>query len=303
MQKTKIEWSDATWNAIRGCDEVTPGCDNCYARKIAERYRGVPGSAYEQGFDLRLVPHKLDEPLHKLSQLRIFVNSMSDLFHKKIPKEYIIDIAKVMNIAQWHTFQVLTKRSSRMRTLLNGSMQDAAMLPNVWWGVSVEDKKHGLPRIKHLQEITEAKVRWLSIEPLLEDLGKLDLRGIHGVVVGGESGPGFREMQQDWVVSILHQCEDHNIPFFFKQWGGVIKKKTGRKLGNKEYNEQPQTSNVPIIPWKDRMRAIAAIQERTQHWLDRKDLGNLVFRNGNSDINESTEIKQLGTERITSSIS
>ena len=175
MQESTIEWTDDTWNPVRGCTEISPGCEHCYARTFAERFRGVPDHAYEQGFDLRLVPDKLDEPLKLKNSKRIFVNSMSDLFHKVVLKEYIADVFHVMRTAQWHTFQVLTKRSSRMRTLVNGSLQDAADAPNIWWGVSVEDRKHGLRRIQHLQEMTKAKVKWLSIEPLLEDLGKINL--------------------------------------------------------------------------------------------------------------------------------
>src|SRR3989338_6966847 len=224
MQESPIEWTDDTWNPVRGCTEVSPGCDHCYARTFAERWRGVAGHPYEQGFDLRLVPDKLDEPLRMPTPKRIFVNSMSDLFHKDVPKEYIGDAVEVMRLAQWHTFQVLTKRSSRMRTLTNGSLRESAAAPNIWWGVSVEDRKHGLPRIKHLQEMTQAKVKWLSIEPLVEDLGDLHLDGIQGVVIGGESGAGARPMEEKWVQKILRQCQEQAVPFFFKQWGGVQKK-------------------------------------------------------------------------------
>lgn len=280
MQKSSIEWTDMTWGITRGCDEITPGCDNCYAKRFAERWRGTEGHAYEQGFDLRLVPHLLSAPLKIAASQKIFVNSMSDLFHKDIPIEFIQDVGQVMQQAQWHVFQVLTKRSSRMRNLLNGSIRDAAIAPNIWWGVSVEDRKHGLPRIRHLQDATHAQIRWLSIEPLLEDLGDIDLQGIHGVVVGGDSGPGARPMEKTWVESIQRQCEEQQVPFFFKQWGGVLKKKTGRKLNGRTYNAQPQHSQQPVLPRSQRLHRIEQAEERSAYWLHTKDekIRPLVFR-------------------------
>src|SRR5689334_929670 len=172
--RSKIEWTNATWNPVRGCTKISPGCKHCYAATFAERFRGVRGHPYEQGFDLRLVPEKLDEPLRWRRPRRIFVNSMSDLFHEDIPTEYIEAVAEVMRRADWHTFQVLTKRASRMRDLLDGPLRAAAALPHIWWGVSVEDRKYGLPRIDYLRK-AEAAVRFLSIEPLLEDLGDFNL--------------------------------------------------------------------------------------------------------------------------------
>src|SRR5947208_11483392 len=169
-QESSIEWTDATWNPVRGCTKISPGCARCYAETFAERFRGVPGHPYEQGFDLRLVPEKLAEPLRWALPKTVFVNSMSDLFHKDVADDYILAVAKVMELANWHTFQVLTKRSERMRDLLSTKLKDAANLPHIWWGVSVENKKHGLPRIDHLRE-APAAIRFLSIEPLLEDLG------------------------------------------------------------------------------------------------------------------------------------
>src|SRR5438105_2004044 len=219
---SKIEWTDATWNPIRGCTKISPGCTHCYAETFAERFRGVPGHPYEQGFDLKLIPEKLNEPLRWRNPKRVFVNSMSDLFHEGVSEDYIASVARVMQQASWHTFQVLTKRSERMRDLLSGALRFAAELPNVWWGVSVEDRRHGLPRIDHLRA-APAAVRFLSIEPLLEDLGELNLDGIHWVIVGGESGPGARPMNPDWARSIRDQCADASVPFFFKQWGGVRK--------------------------------------------------------------------------------
>jgi protein gp37 len=235
---SRIEWTDATWNPVRGCTKISPGCKHCYAATFAERFRGVPGHPYEQGFDLRLVHDKLEEPLRWKQPRRIFVNSMSDLFHEDVPAKYIEEVADVMCRADWHVFQVLTKRSLRMRDLLCGPLRCAAALPHIWWGVSVEDRKYGLPRVDHLGQ-ANAKVRFLSIEPLLEDLGDLDLSGIDWVIVGGESGPGARPMEKAWVLSILEQCEVARVPFFFKQWGGVRKKKTGRTLNNTTYDSMP----------------------------------------------------------------
>src|SRR5436309_1474175 len=177
----------------------------CYAETIALGFRGVPGHPYEQGFDLRLVPEKLADPLRWKKPKMIFVNSMSDLFHKDVPDDYVEAICRVMERAHWHTYQVLTKRSSRLRNLLQTRLQFAASLPHIWWGVSVEDRTHGLVRIKHLQQ-APAAVRFLSVEPLLEDLGEIELEGIHWVIVGGESGAGARPMEKDWVLSIRDQC-------------------------------------------------------------------------------------------------
>jgi protein gp37 len=213
---SKIEWTDASWNPVRGCDKISPGCARCYAETFAERFRGVPGHPYEQGFDLRFVPEKLDEPLKWRRPRRIFVNSMSDLFHARVDEEYIERVLDVMRRADWHVYQVLTKRSERMRDLLSGRFRTAADWPQVWWGVSVEDKIHGLPRIDHLRS-APAQNRFLSIEPLLEDLGSFDLAGIHWVIVGGESGRRPRPLDLDWVRSIRNQCKAAGIPFFFKQ--------------------------------------------------------------------------------------
>jgi protein gp37 len=236
--RSAIEWTDATWNPVRGCTKISPGCTHCYAETFAERFRGVPGHPYEQGFDLRLVPHKLEEPLRWRSSRMVFVNSMSDLFHGDVPDNFIVNAASVMQIANWHTYQVLTKRSERLASLLKTSLRDAASSPHIWWGVSVENRKHGLPRIDHLRSATAA-VRFLSIEPLLEDLGTIDLSGIHWVIVGGESGPGARPMKREWVVSLRDQCRTASVPFFFKQWGGVRKSLNGRKLQGRTYSEFP----------------------------------------------------------------
>ncbi|HEV2732117.1 MAG TPA: phage Gp37/Gp68 family protein, partial [Terriglobales bacterium] len=224
---------------------ISPGCKHCYAETFAERFRGVRGHPYEQGFDLRLVPEKLNEPFLWRSPKLVFVNSMSDLFHSRVPDAYIEAVARVMTIADWHTYQVLTKRSERLRDLLNGELPFAADQENIWWGVSVENRKHGLPRVGHLRQ-SRAKVRFLSIEPLLEDLGEIDFSGINWVIVGGESGPRARPMKKEWVLSIREQCRSCGVPFFFKQWGGVRKAKTGRELDGRTYDEYPSRVSAPI---------------------------------------------------------
>ena len=255
-EHSEIEWTDATWNPVRGCTKITPGCDHCYAETFAERFRGVKGHPYEQGFDLRLVPEKLAEPLRWKMPKMIFVNSMSDLFHKDVPDGYVEAVGRVMERANWHTYQVLTKRSSRLRNMLQTRLQFAAGLPNVWWGVSVEDQAHGLVRIKHLQQ-APAAVRFLSVEPLLEDLGEINLEGIHWVIVGGESGAGARPMQKEWVLSLRDQCERAQVPFFFKQWGGVHKSKAGRELDGQRYDSLPHRAQLPALENSKRLAAIA----------------------------------------------
>jgi protein gp37 len=240
-----IEWTDATWNPVRGCVKISPGCKHCYAETFAERFRGVEGHPYEQGFDLRLVPEKLTEPFSWRSPKLVFVNSMSDLFQEGVPDSYAEAVSRVMTLANWHTYQVLTKRSQRLRDLLRERLRFAAERENIWWGVSVEDRKYGLPRIDHLRQ-APAKFRFLSIEPLLEDLGEFDLSGIAWVIVGGESGPGARPMKREWVISIRRQCRIQGVPFFFKQWGGVRKAKNGRLLDRRTYDEYPKRIPVPV---------------------------------------------------------
>ncbi len=261
-EHSKIEWTDSTWNPVRGCTKVSPGCKHCYAEAFAERFRGVKGHPYEQGFDLRLVPEKLTEPLLWPAPRMVFVNSMSDLFQEGVPDDYVIKVAKVMQATDWHTYQVLTKRSDRMRALLNGKLAFAAKLSHIWWGVSVEDKRYGIPRLEDLRN-SVATIRFLSVEPLLEDLGSLDLSGIHWVIVGGESGPGARPLERAWVESLKSQCRKASIPFFFKQWGGVRKKTTGRKLNGRTYDELPEIGNRPQPP-KD--RRIELVNELRDTW-------------------------------------
>ena len=235
---SKIEWTDATWNPIRGCTKISPGCAHCYVETFAERFRDVPGHPYEQGFDLRLMPEKLDEPLRWKTSRMVFVNSMSDLFHEDVSDAYIERVCRVMVEARRHTYQVLTKRSERMREMLRSRLSFAAREPHIWFGVSVENRKHGLPRIEHLRA-APAGLRMLSVEPLLEDLGLLDLAGIGWVIVGGESGPKARPMEADWVRAIRDQCRAAGVPFFFKQWGGVRKNKSGRELDDRTHDEMP----------------------------------------------------------------
>jgi protein gp37 len=237
-EHSAIEWTDATWNPVRGCTKISPGCKHCYAETFAERFRGVPRHPFEYGFDLRLVPEKLEVPLKWRVPKRIFVNSMSDLFHEDIPTEYIARVGRVMQDASWHTYQILTKRHDRLRELLLTELNWMSALRQVWFGVSVEDREHGLPRLESLQR-TPASIRFLSIEPLLEDLGPIDLGKIDWVIVGGESGHGARPMKEDWVRSILEQCEVAGVPFFFKQWGGVQKKRAGRHLKGRTYDDIP----------------------------------------------------------------
>lgn len=241
-EHSSIEWTDATWNPVRGCTKVSPGCKHCYAETFAERFRGVPGHPYERGFDLRVVPEKLEEPLLWKRPRRIFVNSMSDLFHEQVPDRYIESVADVMVRADWHTYQVLTKRASRMQKLLSTSLRRLAALGHIWWGVSVEDRAYGVPRIAELQA-SPARVRFLSIEPLLEDLAALDLSGIAWVIVGGESGRGARPMRPEWVRSIRRHCRAAGVPFFFKQWGGPQKKRQGRILDGRTWDEMPSVVN------------------------------------------------------------
>jgi protein gp37 len=256
---SKIEWTDATWNPVRGCTKVSPGCLHCYAETFAERFRNVPNHPFEFGFDLRLVPEKLAEPLRWTKPQMIFVNSMSDLFHENVPDEYIIKVARVMTAANWHTYQVLTKRADRMQSLLKTRLGFAAKHSHIWWGVSVENRKHGLPRIDLLRN-SPAQIRFLSVEPLLEHLGPIDLQGINWVIVGGESGPGARPMNAEWVRDIRRQCHIANVPFFFKQWGGVRKSETGRELDKRTYDEFPKRQIIPVPDMEIRQNALERLE-------------------------------------------
>ena len=225
----------------------------------------MPGHPYEQGFDLRLVPHKLAEPAKWNGTKQVFVNSMSDLFQKDVPDKYVETVCRVMQRVDWHVYQVLTKRSERLRDLLAGALQSAGQCEHIVWGVSVENRKHGVPRIDNLRQ-APARLRFLSIEPLIEDLGEIDLTGMHWVIVGGESGPGARPMDEEWVLSIRDQCEAANTPFFFKQWGGVRKKQTGRLLEGRTYDEMPQMQTGPVPLPKDRKKIIDEIETMAQDY-------------------------------------
>ncbi len=252
--ESKIEWTNTTWNPVTGCSKVSPGCAFCYAETFAERWRGIPGHHYEQGFDLKLWPERLELPMQWKEPRLIFVNSMSDLFHKDVPDQFIQSVFDVMAKAQHHIFQVLTKRSERMmvwsrsRFMFNGG-KISRMPENIWMGVSVENQNYTW-RIRQLQR-TPAKIRFLSIEPLLGPI-KLNaslLKGIHWVIVGGESGPRARPMNPDWARSIRDVCRDNGIPFFFKQWGAwgpnglrVGKKVAGRFLDGKTWDEMPKVT-------------------------------------------------------------
>jgi protein gp37 len=230
-----IEWTDATWNPLRGCRKVSAGCLHCYAETFSERFRGVPGHPFEQGFDLRLVPEALELPLRWRAPKRIFVNSMSDLFHEDVPDDYILSVFDVMRRATHHVaFQVLTKRSQRLAAM-------APRLPwpeNVWVGVSVESARV-LSRVADLQSVRGAAVRFLSVEPLLGPIPALPLAGIDWVIVGGESGAGARPMDPAWVRDLRDQCARAAVPFFFKQWGGVRKGRTGRELDGRTWDALP----------------------------------------------------------------
>lgn len=263
---SKIEWTDATWNPVRGCTKLSPGCKHCYAETFAERFRGVPGHPYEQGFDLRLVPEKLFEPFQWSAPRRVFVNSMSDLLHDAVPDAYIQTVGKVMCAANWHTYQVLTKRSERLVDLSRTVLSGVSRARHVWWGVSVEDRKYGLPRIEHLRDAL-VDMRFLSIEPLLEDLGDLNLDGIDWVIVGGESGRGARPMKEEWVLNIRDQCMEARVPFFFKQWGGMRKSQTGRRLRGRTYDEMPPLLRERMPGHRERTMAARSLQEGTTSFV------------------------------------
>jgi len=233
-----IEWTESTWNPVTGCTKISPGCKNCYAKRMAERLRLMGQPNYANGFELTLQPRALELPLRWKKPQRIFVNSMSDLFHDDVPLDFIHKVFSVMERASWHQFQVLTKRAERLAEL------SASLLwtPNIWMGVSVENAAY-TNRIDFLR-LTGASVKFLSIEPLLGPVGVLDLRDIDWVIVGGESGPGARELKRAWVTDIRRQCRAAKVAFFFKQWGGVNKKRTGRTLDGRTYDEMPIVSTT-----------------------------------------------------------
>ncbi len=241
-QKSEIEWTDATWNPVSGCTKIGPGCDNCYAERFAERWRGIPGHPYEQGFDLRTWPSRLVQPKAWKKPRMIFVNSMSDLFHKDIDRSYIDQVFDAMEEANWHVYQVLTKRSSLMMKYINARYDGGRVPSHIWLGVSVEDAAH-IGRIQHLKKIN-SEARFISFEPLLGPVGEVDLSGIAWAIVGGESGPKARAMHPDWARQIRETCSRDRVAFFFKQWGGARPKSGGRLLDGEEWNGFP-TEIVP----------------------------------------------------------
>lgn len=239
--KSKIEWTESTWNPVTGCTKISPGCKHCYAEKMAQRLMAMGSPKYVNGFQVSLHAASLQQPLAKKKPQMIFVNSMSDLFHEDVPSSFIEKVFDVMRQAHWHKFQVLTKRSKRLACL--SDYLDVP--PNVWLGVSVESQDYKF-RIDDLRKVN-ANIRFLSLEPLLGPLTNLDLNGIHWVIVGGESGPHARPMHEDWVVEIRDQCISAAVPFFFKQWGGVNKKKAGRKLQGSKWDELPISAQPTLF--------------------------------------------------------
>lgn len=247
-ETSQIEWTDSTWNPVTGCTKVSRGCDNCYAERLAERFRGVKDHPYEQGFDLKLWPSRVDLPFLWKRPRVIFVNSMSDLFHKDVPRDFIVRVFETMEKADWHVYQVLTKRSSLMRDFINERYGKRPAPSHIWLGVSVEDKT-ALNRIEHLRR-ANGTVRFLSLEPLLESLGKLNLTGMDWVIAGGESGPKSRPVQLQWLREIRDQCLKANVAFFFKQWGGIRAKSGGNELDGRTWFQYPtqfsSTMRMPI---------------------------------------------------------
>jgi protein gp37 len=231
--KSAIEWTNATWNPVTGCDKVSPGCAHCYAETFAERFRGVPDHPYEQGFDLRFWPQRLDLPLTWRKPRMIFVNSMSDLFHEQVPVAYIARVFETMERAEWHTFQILTKRHERLAELASSLSWPA----NVWMGVSIENRRW-THRADYLREVPSA-VRFISAEPLLGKLERLDLAGIDWLIAGGESGPRYRPVNIEWIRYLRDRCDEEGVAFFFKQWGGIRSKTGGRTLDDREWSNMP----------------------------------------------------------------
>ncbi len=238
---SKIEWTEQTWNPVTGCTKVSPGCKHCYAETMSRRLQAMNAPGYDNGFKLSLIPERLKQPIQRHKPTMYFVNSMSDLFQNGVPFDFIDEVMNVIKETPHHTYQILTKRSKRMRQYF----ESRNVPKNAWLGVSVEDKNYGIPRISDLRAIN-ANTRFLSAEPLLEDLGKINLNGIHWVIVGGESGVGARPMQKDWAIKLMEQCNKKNVDFFFKQWGawgqdGIkrSKKANGRKLQGRIWDRIP----------------------------------------------------------------
>ena len=233
MNKSKIEWTESTWNPVSGCTKISRGCENCYAERMAKRLQAMGTRGYENGFEVTLHPHALEKPLKMKKPQVIFVNSMSDIFHEKIPDAYIEQMFEVMNRAHWHTFQVLTKRPERLDQIAH----KLEWSENIWMGVTIEANQYA-ERADHLRRCP-ARIKFLSLEPLIDSVDQIDYTGIDWVIVGGESGPGARIMRKEWVTDVRDRCQKEGIDFFFKQWGGVNKKKAGRELDGHYYDEMP----------------------------------------------------------------
>jgi len=236
-----IEWTDATWNPVTGCTKISPGCKHCYAERLAKRLKAMGQANYRNGFKVTLQPQMLELPFHWKTPKRIFVNSMSDLFHEDVPTPYIKEVFEIMGRADWHQYQILTKRSGRARVLSN----ELKWAPQIWMGVSVETEDYTY-RIDDLRK-TAAQVKFLSLEPLLGPLRNLNLRDIDWAIVGGESGPGARPIDPAWVTDLRDQCLKAGVPFFFKQWGGVQKKKSGRRLDGRTWDEMPVSAELAML--------------------------------------------------------
>lgn len=240
---SKIEWTEQTWNPTVGCTKISPGCKHCYAESMAKRLNAMGTPGYENGFSLTLLPDRLADPIKRKKPTVYFVNSMSDLFHERIPNDYIDKVFEVIAQTPQHTYQILTKRAARMARYF----RTRSVPTNAWLGVSVEDRKYGVPRIDHLRKVP-ASIRFLSVEPLLSDVGELDLTDVHWVIVGGESGPKARPMKTEWAESVRAQCNEQGVAFFFKQWGGWgadgkkrAKAANGRELNGRTWDEMPVT--------------------------------------------------------------
>ena len=238
MAQSSIEWTESTWNPVTGCTKISEGCAHCYAERMAIRLKAMGQKNYAEGFNVTLHPHALDVPLKWKKPQMIFVNSMSDLFHNAVPLSFIQQAFDVMNQAHWHKFQILTKRAERLTDIAPHLFWS----PNIWMGVTVESAAY-LCRLEYLRQVPAA-VKFLSLEPLLSSIQSLNLTDIDWVIVGGESGPGARPMEKEWVVNILEQCQETQVPFFFKQWGGAIKKRSGRLLNDRTYDELPESKDI-----------------------------------------------------------
>ena len=273
-EQTSIEWTQSTWNPVTGCTKLSAGCDHCYAERFAERFRGVAGHPYEPGFDLTLRPERVDQPRTWRRPRLIFVNSMSDLFHEDVPRNYIGRVFDTMETADWHIFQVLTKRSSRMRNFVNDRYPGRPAPPHIWLGTSIENART-LGRLRHLKR-TNASLRFLSLEPLLGPLGALDLAGIHWVIAGGESGPGARPVQAEWLRSIRNTCRTQTVAFFFKQWGGRSPKSGGNKLDGRQWLEYPSTADLDPMGASPAVAGAPRVDDREEKAMTRASTGGRV---------------------------